>query len=171
MLWALCAIAVICVGLPVTAWLATRGLARRPAAPLKPYHERVDSWIHRQYDLDWPECSLIRGAVAGGSRVADPELEDAAHRLAAATLSGKVPGVRLLRVAVGLNVMIGPGIAALGIGGLFRGESPLTSIFLILEGALFLILGWFRYAHGPGRQRKNAIRALELNQLAARPGV
>jgi hypothetical protein len=96
----------------------------------------------------------MRGAVAGGRRVADPELEDAAHRLAAATLSGKVPGVRLLRLAVGLNVMIGPGIAALGIGGLFRDESPLTSLSLILEGALFVILGWFRYVHGPGRQRK-----------------
>jgi hypothetical protein len=78
--------------------------------------------------------------------------------------------VRLLRQAVGLNVMIGPGIAALGIGGLFRGESPLISFSLILEGALFLILGWFRYVHGPGRERKTAIRALELNQLVAHPG-
>ena len=31
MLWALCALVVIGAGLPLTAWLATRGLARRPS--------------------------------------------------------------------------------------------------------------------------------------------
>ncbi|MGI8447145.1 MAG: hypothetical protein ACR2MP_08210 [Streptosporangiaceae bacterium] len=163
------AIAVICVGLPVTAWLATRGLGRRPAAPLKPYHGRVESWVHRQYELDWPQCSWILGAVAQGSRAADPALEDAAHRLAAATLAGKVPGVWLMRLAPGVNVVLGLALAALGIGALFWGQGPLPTIFLIPEGASLFALGWHNYVRGAGRQRKNAARALELNQPAEAP--
>ena len=169
MIWAVGAIAVICVGLPVTAWLATRGLARRPAAPLKPYHGRIESWVHRQYDLDWPQCSLILRPVAQGSRAADPALEDAAHRLAAATLAGKVPGVWVVRLAPRINVVLGLGLATLGIGGLFWGQEQLTTIFLIPEGALLFALGWHNYVRGAGRQRKNATRALELNQLAVAP--
>ena len=36
MLWAVCVLVVTGAGLPLTAWLATRGLARRPSAPLRP---------------------------------------------------------------------------------------------------------------------------------------
>ncbi len=169
MVWALSALLVIVVGLPVIAWAATRGLARRPPAPLRPYHGRAESWVHQQYTLDWPQCSLILRAVAQGRRVADPALEDAAHRLAAATLAGKVPGVWLLRLAPGVNVVLGLGLATLGIGGLLRGKDTMTAMILIPEGALFCILGWYQYARGAGRQRAKAARALELNQLAAHP--
>lgn len=167
MVWALCAIAVIVAGLPVTAWVTTRGLARRPAAPLKPYHGRVDSWIHRQYGLDWPQCSLIREAVARGGRVDDPVLEDATHRLAAATLSGKVPGVRALRLAASTNIVLGLLIAGVGIGSFLWGGGGFLLLLCIPEGALFVTLGWLNYVRGPGRQRKNAARALAVNQFAA----
>ena len=72
--------------------MTTRGLARRPAAPFKPYHDRMEKWIHRQYDLDWADSRPIRKAVSEASRVTNPALEDAAHRLAVATLSGKPRG-------------------------------------------------------------------------------
>jgi hypothetical protein len=114
-LWAVCAVVVIGAGLPLAAWLTTRGLARRPPAPLKPYHGRIESWIHSQYKLGWTECSLIHNAVTQGRRVSDPGLEDAAHRLAAATLRGKVPGTRVVRVAAGMNLILGPAMAGLGI--------------------------------------------------------
>lgn len=169
MVWALSALLVIVVGLPLIVWAATRGLARRPPAPLKPYHGRVESWVHCQYDLDWPQCSLILRAVTRGSRVTEPALENAAHQLAAATLAGKVPGVWLVRLAPGVNVVLGLGLATLGIGSLLRGKDPMTAMILIPEGALFCILGWYRYVRGAGRQRAKAARALERNQLAAHP--
>ena len=107
MIWGLAALAVIIAGLPAIAWTATRGMARRPAAPLKPYHDRMDQWIHRQYGLDWADCRPIRKAVAEGSRVTNPALEDAAHQLAAATLSGKVPGARRVRLLSMTNLVLG----------------------------------------------------------------
>jgi hypothetical protein len=168
MVWAICVIAVIGVGLPVTTWLMTRGLARRPPTPLKPYHGRVDSWIHRQYGLDWAECSLVHAAVAQGRRVSNPALEDAAHRLAAAVLRGKVPGVRALRLAAGVNVVLGLGMAVLGIS-LFWTANRLLAFICVLEGAWFITIGRLNFVRGPGRQRQNAARALELNQIAAHP--
>ena len=169
MLWAVGALVVIGAGLPVTAWLATRGLARRPATPLKPYHGRVESWIHRQYQLDWTECSLILSAVTQGRRVSGPGLEDAAHRLAAATLRGKVPGIRAVRLAATINLILGPAMAGAGIAALFLPGSKFTAVFLIIEGVLFFTLGWLNYVRGPGKQRKNAARALELNQPPVYP--
>jgi hypothetical protein len=73
-IWGLVALATIIVGLPAIAWMATRGMARRPATPLnaKPYHDGMDKWIHRQYGTDWADCRPIRKAVAEGSRVTNP---------------------------------------------------------------------------------------------------
>lgn len=167
MIWALGVIAIIVAGLPVTAWVTTRGLARRPSAPLKPYHGRADSWIHRQYGLDWADCSQIRNAVWMGRRVDNPALEDATHRLAAATLSGKVPGVRVLYLAAWMNIAIGLMMGALAISGLFWGSPRFFSLIYIPEGTLFCTLGWLNYVRGPRRQRANATRARELNQLGA----
>lgn len=127
----------------------------------------MDSWIHREYGLDWAECSLIRNAVAQGRRVADPALEDPTHRLAAATLSGKVPRVRLLRLAAGTNLVWGTAMAALGISVLFWGPTPFFALLYLPEGAWLFALGWRLYVRGPRRQRENATRALELNQLTA----
>ena len=44
MIWGLVALATIIVGLPAIAWMATRGMARRPATPLnaKPYHDGME---------------------------------------------------------------------------------------------------------------------------------
>jgi hypothetical protein len=166
MLWAVCAVVVIGAGLPLTAWLATRGLARRPSAPLKPYHGRAESWIHRQYQLGWPECSLIHDAVAQGCRVGDPGLEDAAHRLAAATLRRKVPGTRAVHLAARVNLVLGPAMVSLGIASFFLSENRFFAVYFIGEGALFGTLGWLNYARGPRKQRDNAARALDLNRPA-----
>ncbi len=154
------------LGLPVFAWLATRPLARRPPTPLKPYHGRAETWIHRQYGLDWPECSLIRTAVTLGRQVGEPGLEDAAHRLAAATLRDQVPGARAARLAASVNLVLGPAMAAGGIAGFFFSTNSFLSGYLIAEGAFFFLLGWLNYTHGPGKLRKNAARALELNRVA-----
>lgn len=166
MLWAVGAVVIIGVGLPVFAWLATRPLARRPPTPLKPYHGRAEAWIHRQYGLDWPECSVIRTAVALGRRVSDPGLEDAAHRLAAATLRDEVPGTRSVRLAATTNLILGPAMAAAGIALFIFSTSTFLPGYFIAEGAFFFFLGCLNYAHGPGKLRKNAARALELNQPA-----
>jgi hypothetical protein len=136
--WALGVIAIIVAGLPVTAWVTTRGLARRPSAPLKPYHGRADS-----------------------------ALEDATHRPATATLSGKVPGVRVLYLAAWMNIAIGLMMGALAISGLLWGSPRFLSLVYIPEGALFCTLGWLNYVRGPRRQRANATRARELTQLGA----
>lgn len=166
MLWAVGALVGIGAGLPLTAWLATRGLARRPSAPLKPYHGRAESWIHRQYQLGWTECSLIHDAVTQGRRVGDPGLEDAAHRLAAATLRGKVPGIRVVRLAAGTNLILGPAMVGLGIASFFLSENRFFAVYFIFEGVLFFTLGWLSYTRGPRKQRDNAARALDLNQPA-----
>ncbi len=164
MLWALGALVVIGAGLPLTAWLATRGLARRPSAPLQPYHGRAETWIHREYQLGWPECSLIHDAVARGRRVGDPGLEDAAHRLADATLRRKVPGTRVLYLAAGANLVLGPAMIGLAIASLFLSENRFLAVYFVIEGALFSSLGWHNYVRGPRKQRNNAARALDLNQ-------
>jgi hypothetical protein len=165
-LWAVCAVVVIGAGLPLAAWLTTRGLARRPPAPLKPYHGRIESWIHSQYKLGWAECSLIHNAVTQGRRVSDPGLEDTAHSLAAATLRGKVPGTRVVRVAAGMNLILGPAMAGLGVALFFLSANKFFAVYFIFEGVLFFALGWFNYVLGARRQRHNAARALDLNQPA-----
>jgi hypothetical protein len=165
-LWAVGAVVIIGVGLPVFAWLATRRLARRPPTPLKPYHGRAETWIHRQYGLDWTECSLIHTAVTQGRQVSDPGLEDVAHRLAAATLRDQVPGTRRVRLAATINLVLGPAMAAGGIALFFFSTNTFLPGYFIAEGAFFFLLGWLNYAQGPGKLRKNAARALERNQPA-----
>jgi hypothetical protein len=165
-LWAVGAVVVIGVGLPVFAWLATRPLARRPPTPLKPYHGRAETWIHRQYGLDWPECSLIRTAVTLGRQVDDPGLEDAAHQLAAATLRDQVPGTRAIRLLATVNLVLGPAMVASGIASFFFSTNTFFSVYFIGYGAFFFFLGWRNYRRGVWRLRKNAARALELNQPA-----
>jgi hypothetical protein len=169
-LWAVFALVVIALGFPVTAWVVTRGLARRPLGPLAPYRGRAEKWIHKHYGVDWPGCSLIQKAVAQGSRVADPVLEDAAHRLAAATLARKVPAARLLYVAAAMNIVLGLFMASFGIGSLFWVTSRFQAVFLIFQGVWFFTLGWIQYKYGVGRQRKNAFRALELNRVGPASG-
>ncbi len=170
MIWGLVALAAIVVGLPVIAWLSTRGMARRPAAPLKPYHDRMDQWMHQQYGLGWADCRPIRKAVAEGSRVTDPALEDAAHQLAAATLSGKAPGVRRVRLASRAYLVLGVVVAASGIVALASGADLFSAVLLLAEGGLFFALRWIIWAYTQRRQRGNAARALELNRPAAHRG-
>ena len=170
MIWDLVTLAAIVVGLPAIAWMATRGMARRPAAPLKPYHDRMDMWIHRQYGLGWADCRPVRKAVAEGSRVTNPALEDAAHRLAAATLSGKAPGARLVFVAGVTNPVLGVVVAAAGIIALASGAGRVPAGLPISEGAFFFVFGWFNWVYVVRRQRKKAARARELNQPAAHRG-
>ena len=163
MIWGLAALATILVGLPVIAWIATRRLARRPPTP---YRGRMDTWIHRQYGLDWADCPPVRTAVAQGSRVTNPALEDAAHRLAAATLSGTAPGTRLVRLMAGIKLVLGAVVAAGGIVGLASGATRVAAGVLLFEGAWFAVHGWIDWAYVVRRQRRKAARALELNQIA-----
>ena len=170
MIWGFAALGTIVVGLPVIAWMATRGMARRPAAAFKPYHDGMDKWIHRQYGLDWADCRPIRKAVAEGGRVTNPALEDAAHRLAAATLSGKAPGARMIRVGIGINIVTSIVLAALGAGFLLSGANQIAGAVLFAESLLFFAAAGYRWVYVLGRQRKKAARALELNQPAAHRG-
>ena len=170
MIWGLAALVVIVAGLPAIAWAATRGTARRPAAPLKPYHDRMDQWIHRQYGLDWADCRPIRKAVAEGSRVTNPALEDAAHQLAAATLSGKVPGARRVRLVSMTNLVLGVVLVAAAIIALASGAGGFSAGALLAEGAWFFTLCWVIWVPAMRRQRGKAARALELNRPAAHRG-
>ena len=170
MIWGFVALAAIVVGLPVVAWMATRGMARRPAAAFKPYHDGMDKWIHQQYGLDWADCRPIRKAVAEGARVTNPALEDAAHRLAAATLSGKAPAARLIRVAIRINIVTGSVLAAFAAGFLLSGSNRIAAPVLFADSLLFFIPAGFSWVHVLGRQRNKAARALELNQPAAHRG-
>lgn len=168
MIWGLVALAAILVGLPVIAWATTRGLARRPATP---YRGRMDAWIHRQYGLDWTDCPPVRTAVAQGSRVTDPALEDAAHRLAAATLYGAAPGTRLVRLMAGIKLVLGAVVAASGIIALASGAARAATTVLLVEGAWSAVHGWIDWAYVVRRQRQKAARALEFNQRAAHSGL
>lgn len=170
MIWGLVASAVIVAGLPAIAWAATRGMARRPAAPLKPYHDRRDTWIHRQYGLDWADCRPIRKAVAEGSRVPNPALEDAAHQLAAATLSGKVPGAQRVRLVSMTTLVPGVVLVAAAIIVLASGAGGFSAWALLAEGAWLLTLRWVFWVPTMRRQRGNAARARELNRLAGHRG-
>ena len=158
------------MGLPVIAWMATRGMSRRPAAALQPYHDGMDKWIQRQYGLGWADCRPVRKAVAEGGRVTNPALEDAAHRLAAATLSGKAPGARPIRVAIGISIVTGAVLVAFAAGFLLSGANRLAAAVLLADSLLFFISAGHRWVYVLGRQRKKAARALELNQPAAHRG-
>jgi hypothetical protein len=126
----------------------------------------MDTWIHRQYGLDWADCRPIRKAVAEGSRVTNPALEDAAHRLAAATLSGKAPGTRRVRLVSVTNLVLGVVIVAPGIFALASGANRFSAAVLLAEGAWFFVLGRITWVYVGRRQRKKAACALELNQPA-----
>ena len=154
---------VIGVALPLGAWLLTRGVARRPPAKLRPSHGRVDTWIQQRYGLSWQECSRVRTSVAQGVPVSDPVLADAVHGLAAATVSGKVPGQRATRIAARLNGVSGTALAAFAI------ISHVTRT-LMAGGLIFIPQGLLLAASSCissvqlRRQRRNAVRALELNR-------
>ena len=130
----------------------------------------MDEWIHQQFGLGWADCRPVRKAVAEGRRVTNPALEDAAHRLAAATLSGKAPGIRRVRLVATANLVLGVVVAASAIIALASGADRFSAGVLFAEGVLFFALRWVIWAHAVRRQRKKAARSRELNQPAAHRG-
>ena len=100
----------------------------------------------------------------------EPALEDAAHRLAAATLSGKAPRARRVRLVATTNLVLGVVISVSAIIALPSGADRFSVGVLLAEGAGFFALGRITWVYTVRRQREKAARALELNQPAAHRG-
>lgn len=167
MVWAAGVIVIIGVGLPLGAWLLTRRTARRPPGELSTGDPNTD-WLRKEYGLAWLERSRVQTAVGEGKRVSDSALEGAAHELAARTLSGSLPRFRQLRFIGRMNLGIGVVLTGVGVVDLVRDPSRAGTYFLIPEGILLAVNGWFIFVWQPKRQRRAAARALDLNRAAAR---
>jgi hypothetical protein len=69
-----------------------------------------------------------------------------------------------------MNIMLGLVMAVGAIGALFWTGYQFVSVLYLPQGALFLSLGLHNWVRVAGRIRHNAVRALELNRLAAHSG-
>src|SRR5260370_41987409 len=98
MVWALAAIVIIGVGLPVAAWGYTRLHPPPPVSRLGTGYDQIDKWLLHQHRLPPLDREQVRKAVFQGRQVNNPALASAAHDLAAKVLTGGFRGLRLSRV-------------------------------------------------------------------------
>ncbi len=161
--WALALVVVIGAVLPVTAWLITR---RAPSAKTtgRPGagSDAIDRWLLDQYQLPPRDRSRVRKAVFGGQQVNDAALAQAAQGLATRMLGGGFKVQRMTRVLGWADLMLATWFTGTGIFLLTDGN--LLGILALVGSGLYLFVGVERAFRAPGRIRRNAARALQLNQ-------
>ena len=163
MAWALALVVVIGAVLPVTAWLITRRApppktAGRPGAG----SDAVDRWLVDQYQLPPRDRSRVRKAVFQGQQVNDAALAQAAHGLATRMLAGGFKMQRVARVLGWVDLTLATWFAGTAIFLLTNGMA--LGLLALVGSGLYLFVGVERAFRAPRRARRNAARALQLNQ-------
>ncbi len=168
MAWALALVVVIGVGLPVAAWLITRRLPPpRAMSGLGAGYDAIDKWLLDQYQLAPPERWRVRKAVFRGDHVRDAMLTPAAHGLAIRVLGGGFRILRLSQLLGWVDVAMATGVAGAGIAMLVtnqHAEGFLMAVLGLIGGGLLMFAGVMRALWFPKQIRRNAAKALHLNQ-------
>lgn len=164
--WVLALVVVAGVGLPVAGWLITRRAPPpKTAGRLGARSDTIDRWLSEQYQLPLRDRSRVRKAVFQGQQVSEPALAHAAHGLAARMLAGGFTGQRVSQVTGWVNLVLAICYAGLGIFVLTDGSA--LGILALIGSGLYLFVGVERALRAPRRIRRNAARALQLNQDSA----
>ena len=161
--WALALVVVIGAVLPVTAWLITHRApppktAGRPGAG----SDAIDRWLLNQYQLPSRDRSRVRKAVFQGQQVNDAALAQAAHGLAARMLAGGFKVQWVTRVLGWADLMLATWFAGTGI--FLLTDGMVLGILALVGSGLYSFVGVERAFRAPRRIRRNAARALQLNQ-------
>jgi hypothetical protein len=161
--WALALVVVIGVGLPVTAWLITRRApSPKTAGRLGAGSDAIDRWLLDRYQLPPRDRSRVRKAVLQGQQVNDAALAQAAHGLATRVLAGGFKVQRVTQVLGWANLMLAIWFAGTGI--FLLTDGMVLGILALVGSGLYLFVGVERALRAPRRIRRNAARALQLNQ-------
>jgi hypothetical protein len=144
MAWAVAAIVILSVGVPVAAWGYTRLRPPPPVSPLGTGYDQIDKWLLDRHELPPLKRARVRKAVGGGRRVDDPALAAAARDLATQILAGKFQVPRLISVLGWFNMMMATGFAALGVFLIVASRHPAGFAFGILgllDCGLYTLVG------------------------------
>jgi len=119
MVWALGAVVILGVGLPVGAWWVSRTvLARRmlqPAGGRGPAVDAADQWLIERHRLPALQRWKVRNVVMAGGEFRDPALRAAAHDLAGGVLRGELKVSRSGRIAAWILLSEGVFFGVLGL--------------------------------------------------------
>lgn len=115
MAWALAAIVILGVGVPISAWSYTRLRPPPPVSRLGTAYDPIDKWLLQRHSLPPLDRERVRTAVLQGNQVDDPALAPAAHDLAATVLAGGFKVLRLSPVLGWVNMVMAVGLAVTGI--------------------------------------------------------
>jgi hypothetical protein len=124
MAWALAAIVILSVGLPIGAWRHTRLRPPPPASRLGTGYDQIDKWLLRYHSLLPLDRERVRKAVFQGRQIDNPALAPAAHDLAAKVLGGGFRALRASRALWWANMIMAIGLAAAGIVLLIISPAP-----------------------------------------------
>jgi hypothetical protein len=161
--WVLALVVVVGVGLPVAGWLITRRAPPpRTAGRLGAGSDTIDRWLLDQYQLPPRGRSRVRKAVFQGQQVSEAALAHAAAGLAARVLAGGFTVQQVTKVVGWANLVLTICYAGLGIFLLTDGRA--LGILALVGSGLYLFVGVERALRAPRRIRRNAARALQLNQ-------
>jgi hypothetical protein len=167
--WALVAIVILGVGVPIAAWAFTR--RHPPAAPnrLGTAYDQIDKWLLKQHRLAPLDRERVRKVVAQGRQPDDPALAAAAHDLASKVLAGRLGRLWLARILGAANMIMGAAFIGWGITGIAASSHVDGYVILIPEGAWFVFLGTLLGVWAPKRIRRRAAAYLAAN-AAPPPG-
>jgi len=160
MVWALAAILLLGVGVPISAWWLTR---LRPAPSpdrLGIGYDQIDKWLLNQHRLSPLDRERVRRAVFRGGQLDDPTLARAAHDLATKLASGKLGRVWLARVVGGAHMMMGAAFIGWGVTTVITSHHVDKYIVLIPEGAWFVTFGALLAIWAPRRIQQQAATRL-----------
>ncbi len=161
--WALALVVVIGAVLPVTAWLITRRAPPpKTAGKLGGGSDAIDRWLVDRYQLPPRDRLRVRTAVLAGQQVNDAALTQAAHGLATRVLARGFKVQRMTQVLGWVDLMLAIGFAGTGI--FLLTDGMVLGLLALVGGGLYLFVGVERAFRAPGRIRRNAARALQLNQ-------
>jgi hypothetical protein len=164
--WALTLVVVVGVGSPVAAWLITRRAPPpKTVGTLGAGSDTIDKWLLDQYQLSPRDRSRVRKAVFQGQQVNDAALAHAAHGLAARVLAGGFKVQWMTQVVDWTNLMMA--ICFAGIGVYLLADGMALGILALVGSGLYMFVGVERALRAPRRIRRNAARALQLNQGGA----
>ncbi len=188
MLAVLIIIVVMGIGLPVALGLIARWRKSVPAKPHRVYGE-VSKWLLSEYGLGTRDRSAVQQAVLGryaAVTVLDqspgwpaaqapsslrPELQDAAHGLAARLAADRFRGLRVARRLGWMQLAMAALAAVYGVLALAGGwgSNPFLGGYAVLEAALFAPAGTYNALIIP-RRRRRAARNYLAAAAPARPG-
>ncbi len=111
MAWAVAAIAILGLGVPIGAWIYTRRRPLPPVSRLGTGYDPIDQWLLHRHGLPPLDRARVRRAVFEGRQVGDPALAPAARDLAAKVLAGDFGARHMAPALAWFNMVMAAGFA------------------------------------------------------------